>query len=135
MEYHFRDALTMANLILVMKELFPELQEKFLEYKDDLLQTGEYDQGYFTYIFNPFLEEFLKSGQKHPTMLGKRLFYYVERMARSPEWPVTNILAVVILEHLEFTQLEVANLYMGPKTKQVLHDIQQYWKDRNAAQR
>ncbi len=133
MEFHFRDAITLENLITVMEESFPALKPTFLEY--DLHDIGEYQQEYFTYVFNPFLKDFLQSPIKHPTMLGKLIFHYLERMARSPEWPVTNILAVVILEHMDLAQLEVANLYMGPKTKQVLHDIQQYWKDRNAAQR
>ncbi len=135
MQFHFRDALTMANLIPVMQESFPELEATWVEYKDDLLQTGEYDIGFFMYIFNPFLKEFLKSPQKHPNLLGKRIFHYLEKMARSPEWPVTNILAVVILEHIDPGLLDVAQSYMGPKTKEILQDIQKYWRDLNAAQK
>lgn len=133
--FHFRDAVTLANIIPVLKESFPELETLFLEYKDDVLQTGEYDQAYFTYIFNPFLKQFLQSHEKHPNLLGKRLFHFLERMARSPEWPVVNILAVVILEHIDPGQLQVANKYMGPKTKDVLKDIQKHWRDLNAAQK
>ncbi|MGE0010478.1 MAG: hypothetical protein AB7F19_00765 [Candidatus Babeliales bacterium] len=132
---HFREPLILSNLILAMKESLPELEAAFNEYQDDLLQTGEYDQGYFSYIFNPYLQEFLQSKQKHPNQLGKRIFHYLERMARSPEWTVVNVLAVVILEHLSPHQLEVARQYMGPKTKEILKDIQQYWRDLHAAQK
>jgi hypothetical protein len=125
-QFHFRDPLTMANLILVLKDSFPELGQEFLEFEEaDQLNGDEYDQGYFSQIFIPALMAFLCSDLKDQ-MAGKRIFHFLERMARSAEWPVVNVLGVVILESLPPKQLEVAKKYMGPKTKEVWKDLEEY---------
>lgn len=121
------DELTTANLIDVMKASFPELEPLFVEHQKDLedASTGLY----FIYGFCPFLKEFLNSnGQQHPTVLGKRLFKYLERMATSSDMKVSEILAYHILENLSQKELEVAEIYMGPKTKEVLKHVEEFWE-------
>lgn len=123
-EMHFRDALTITNLIPVLRKTFPELKETFVEFE---LQSSEYDQDNFSCVFIPFLINFLTSNQKNP-ITAQRIFHFLEKMARSQDFQVVNILTVVILESLPPKQLEVAKKYMEPKTKEVLRDLEEYLK-------
>lgn len=115
-QFHFTDALTMANIIPVLKESFPELKEQLLELEDDasLAQDNEYNQFVFSYLFNPFLKNFLSDPGN--VLIGQRLFLFLEKMAQSPDFQVKHILALVIFTSLNPDELAVAKKYMGPKT-------------------
>ena len=128
MQCNVYDELTMANLIAVMKESFPELAVAFTLHKDNLPPEDQYCESFFTHIFCPFLEIFLNSDQPHPRLLGTRLFKYLEDMATSTDVEVSTLLAYTILEHLNHKELKVAELYMGPKTKEILKRVEEFWE-------
>ena len=110
------DALTMANLISVLKDSFPELQKQILELEgdDSLKKDNEFEQFVFSFVFNPFLKDFLS--EPSDTILCKRLFLFLEEMAQSFDFRVKHILAVDIFGSLSPEELAVAQKYMGPKT-------------------
>lgn len=124
-QFHFRDQLDLLNLISTLRAMFPELHNIFEEYKES---DPNFELTYLILgnsIFLPFLIDFINSQPKEP-LLGKRLFHFLEKMARSADWEVRNILAVSILESLEPRQLQIAQEYMGPKTKETLKNLKEY---------
>lgn len=114
--FHSKDALTMANLIPILKDSFPELREPILELESDdsLSKDNEFEQFVFSFVFNPFLKDFLSD--PIDTILCKRLFHFLEEMAQSFDFRVKHILAVDIFGSLSPEELAVAQKYMGPKT-------------------
>ncbi|MGE0010488.1 MAG: hypothetical protein AB7F19_00815 [Candidatus Babeliales bacterium] len=121
-----QEQLTVTNLIPVMKKLFPELEPRFAERQQDL--EGVSAGLHFIYVFCPFLRTFLDSEQPHPNLLGKRLFAYLESMSQSSDIRVSEILAYHILESLSHKQLEIAKIYMGSKTKEILKEVEEFWE-------
>lgn len=115
--FHETDALTMANLIAVLKDRFPELREQILELESDdsLKKDSELEQFIFSFVFNPLLKEFLSNSSD--TIICKRLFLFLEEMAQSFDFQVKHILAVDIFGSLSQEELAVVQKYMGPKTK------------------
>ena len=58
-------------------------------------------------------------------MVGKHLFYVLEIMAQSLN--LKSKLALMILDSLSTVQLEIAKKYMGPRTQEVLKDLEEYF--------
>ncbi len=124
-QLHFRNQIDLSNLVTTLREMFPELHNAFETYKesDPHLELTYLILG--NSLFLPFLIDFINS-QPKDLLHDKRLFHFLEKMARSTDWEVRNILAVSILESLEPRQLQVAQKYMGPKTKEVLKNLEEY---------
>lgn len=122
---HFRDSITIKNLVPLLRETFPELEDAFKEYSES---DPDFESKYTLLggsLFLPFLKDFLHSKHQDP-LLAKRLFHFLEKMARSTDWDVQNILAVSILESLSQSEITTAQKYMGPKTREVLKDVEKY---------
>jgi len=124
LELHFRNVLTVTNLVSSLQYWLPELKNAIQEYKEDdpeielpFLFIGE--------IFNPLLRSYLDNAQQNPNLV-KRLFHFLELMARSTDKELWNIQAIGILNKLNSKQLEVAKKLMGPSTKRNFSDYQNY---------
>ncbi len=124
LELHFRNSLTVENLVSSLEYWLPELKDAIQEYKQDDPEF-ELKFMFISEVFNPFLRSYLNNFQQDPK-LGKRIFHFLELMARSPDKELWNIQAIGILKKLSPKQLKMAEKLMGPNTKTNLSDYQNY---------
>jgi hypothetical protein len=121
--------ITEKNAVQEMLKAVPELKQA---YKEELeLWDGE-DPGLhniFGNVFNPYLVNLLKSGRNREKL--ERIFSFLEDMAHSSDPEVINVLYVTILERLggdDGTPV-IAQHFMGPKTKIMSQEIEEYWEE------
>ncbi|HEY4708841.1 MAG TPA: hypothetical protein VIH46_01590 [Candidatus Acidoferrales bacterium] len=99
---------------------FPELsarvEQTFGSYYDLKAEIpGAYP--IFEGVLKKLILELLKTEKADPLL--PKLFAFVEEMAKSPDWDVTDLLGIAILEPLVFERESIrrARRYMGVKTR------------------
>jgi hypothetical protein len=125
-ELHFRQPLTVENFLSSLKYYIPELDSALREYDQSALEPYDVFE-ILVLILNPFLENIINT-HKSNTSLTKRTFHFLEKMARSHEYQLRNSLGITVLKKLNDKQVKKAQNYMGPSTKNLLLDLEKYYK-------
>ena len=119
-----KDPLTQTNFSYFVDSLLPEfnliasrLSDSIAFFKDSEYQYN-WNSSFILYIFTPVLKHFLAHQTSY--MISKRLFYFLEKMAESPEEFITQLLKEGVLSRLTHEELMIAQKYMGPSLHKFL---------------
>lgn len=78
-------------------------------------------------VLNPHVDELIQSGDE----VGlRRVFDFVERLARSSDPRVAEVVAVTVCEHLgaNAARLQAARRFMGPVTHEISLEVEAFWR-------
>jgi hypothetical protein len=116
------------NVVQEMLALLPELRPP---YEKELSWWEGEEPGLhiiFGNILTPYIVNLLESGSDREKL--EQAFNFLEDMAHSNDPEVINVLYVTILEHIGGDDiLAIAERFMGPKTKVMSQEIEEYWKE------
>jgi len=116
--------LTYEKLDTELLMVLPELRERYKE--ESRWWKGEHPGQHIIFgdLLNPFLIVLLERGGDHALL--KRAFAFLEKMAKSQDIRVVNVVAVTVCERLgdNPTWLAKARNYMGPCTTRLSIEVE-----------
>jgi hypothetical protein len=115
------------NLIPEIRKAFPEIKKAVNQELDDW-KNEEYPTGLiFTHVVIQFIKDELN--KENNAELLKRIFAFLEKMAKSRDFEVQTALGVNVLENIgdNKNDLTKARSFMGEKTLKMSHEIEKGW--------
>ena len=117
--------------------IVPELRQQYKE----LIKwyDGEFPGAHVIYgdVLNPFIDTLLDeigtSDERPETKeILRRIFAHLETLSEDPDKQVQEVVAVTVCEYIggHKERLFKAKGFMGPKTRKISEEVEDYWRSR-----
>ncbi len=107
-------------------EFFPEYQDEI--YDIDMELGGGVPHSLYGNFLNPLIKKVLKNSTNTNDIVANKIFGFYEKLAKSNDEEVRNLLQVTLLEYLwdDYDLYSGAIKYMGINTKSINEEIKKY---------